>query len=327
MMNAGQALQTGTAACPGIDDPYPLSPNAATQGQRAPACTDGSCDGLPPGQVNSVTPIAMQTILLPVAITTTTVVNGAVGGQMVIAANTQLVFGQAGNGDPIVGGWFNSGLGQSNLLGGDGAIADQPYWSKWMAVSFALAGRPFFRGGAGTLSTDPIVYSPTYAGQPDGPNYPGALAEAIMNNFGFNFGSANSGCFKNGTSLVLAPSFGSVVGSHSTNPTRSLPGSAIPMVTAVLDGPRSDYRRSVVNVLGPPVAITIAGDPSQPITGNPFTSPAPTTDTLYVPIRCDWFHMIVSAPSSAATCAPGIDLNSLAAQVAALNATKGLPGR
>jgi hypothetical protein len=322
-------LDVGTPACPGPDAPYPLSPNVASQGQRPANCTDNSCDGIPPGQVNSVTPIAHQTILLPVTVNNSTIVNGAVGGSIVIPANVALVFGQAGNGDPMVGGWFNMGLGQSNLLGGDGAIADQPYWDKWMAISFSIPGRPFFRGLPGTAATDSMVFSPTYAGQPDGPNYPALVAEAISYNFGFNFGSANVGCFKNGTQLSLAPSFGSLVGSHSTNPSRTLPGSAIPMVTAILDGPRSDYRRSVVNVLGPAVAMTLQGDPSQPIQTGPIAqSTGAVTDTLYIPIRCDWFHMLIAPPASSANCAPGVDVAAVAAAVASYNASaKGLPGR
>lgn len=320
----------GTAACPGMDALYPLAPNPGQQGQRPPAL-DPSCgiDGIPQGQVNSVTPLAEQIILLPVAINTATVVNGAVAGSMTIPANTQLTFGLAGNGDPIVGGWFNSSLGESNLLTSGGGISQQPFFSKWMAISFAIAGRPFFRGGAGGgvfAATDPMAFNPTYAGQPNGPNYPGVIASVLMNHFGYNFGDVNVGTFKNGTSLVGSPYFGSVVGSHETNPTRSLPGSAIPLVTALISAPQNDYRRSIVNVIGPTVPLLIEGDPAQPLTIGPNSASA-TLDTLYVPIRCVWNQMLIAPPPNMASCAAPVDVATLAQQVAAINAAKGLPGR
>jgi len=211
-------LGASAGVMPGMDDLYPLSPNLATQGQRPPAL-DSSCgiDGIPQGQVNSVTPIAEQIILLKATVDNTTVVHGAVGGSLTIAAATTLTFGLAGNGDTIVNGWFNASLGENNLLTSGGGISQQPFFSKWMAISFAIAGKPFFRGGTGAAATDPMVFDPVWSGQPDGPNYPGQIASVLMNHFGFNFGDVNVGTFKNGTSLVGAPYFGSVVGSHEAN--------------------------------------------------------------------------------------------------------------
>lgn len=205
------------------------------------------------------------------------------GAPLTIEANTEYdLMSQNGGGvgeGPILGGWYNKGLNDTDGLDG-GTPVDRGFMMVTCGAAVRV-GLPFQRGALQNKKTDPQLYADFLAPQEDGPVYSQRLQAITLELTSLQLKLGDTGCrYYLGTSFLFPSAQGAFGSCMVTNGIPQIPGSYMPFMVCICIGSQFDLRRAT---------LVMTVDQNATIDSNgtvPTTVPADDLDgTVYVPYQ------------------------------------------
>ena len=268
-----------------------LAPNRpwvlGVQNQVCTSCGIGLCDSVLCNFVRGAEAWAYDKVLVNWGLT------GA-AASLTASANTEYdLFSQSGGGvgeGPIVGGWANKGLADTDLLDG-GTPVDRGFMMVTCGAAVRV-GLPFQRGGDQDAKTDPQLYADWLQPAGDGPNYSQRLQAITLELTSLQLKLGDTGCKYYLGSSFLFPSAQGAFGSNMvTNGIPQIPGSYMPFMVCICIGSQFDLRRATL-VMTVDQSAEIESNGTTP-TAVPTVDDEPGDGTVYVPYQLFLFGYVI----------------------------------
>jgi hypothetical protein len=314
--------------------PWPLGVNY----QSIAYCGVGLCAPELQDSVRGMEPFAYDTglfnfVMGATPINTTTGASSLVnvdGDDLFAQAGETLQLFRAGVGDTIAqstgnftgtnGGsaWYTKTISDTDTFPGGGAPVDRGFLMMVSGISVEALD-PFQRGGSGTATSDPQLYSSWLEMQEDGPGYSQRIQKHLLNMLGITVAFGNTGTTYRLGTPAHHPSQGGPSGSQAvTNGRISTPGVYLPLMTSFCIGAIDEVRQLALNLtLG--TQVEIQSDATNPtIAGSTLSGSINVANKgdVYAPIRVNLYGKTVCAPPNGAC---GLtDLDALRAGLAQL---------